>query len=95
MPRRPSFAWAAAATKAKDWPGGSTFVLADVCASGLPAATADFVWGEDAWCYVVDKPRLVAEAARLVKPGGTIAFTDWVEGPAGFPTPRPRAFCGL
>jgi SAM-dependent methyltransferase len=59
------------------------FVLADACATGLPAAAADFIWGEDAWCYVVDKPRLIAEAARLVKPGGTIAFTDWVEGPAG------------
>ena len=60
-----------------------TFTLADVCDSGLPSASADFVWGEDAWCYVVDKPRLVAEAARLVKPGGAIAFTDWIEGPAG------------
>lgn len=60
-----------------------TFTLADVCASGLPLASADFVWGEDAWCYVVDKPKLIAEAARLVKPGGLIAFTDWVEGPVG------------
>lgn len=59
------------------------FTLADVCASGLPTACADFVWGEDAWCYVEDKARLIAEAARLVKPGGIIAFTDWVEGPAG------------
>jgi ubiquinone/menaquinone biosynthesis C-methylase UbiE len=59
------------------------FTLANVCATGLPAASADFVWGEDAWCYVVDKPALIAEAARLVKPGGLIAFTDWVEGPAG------------
>jgi len=60
-----------------------TFVLANVTDSGLPDGGADFVWGEDAWCYVVDKPKLVAEAARLVKPGGTICFTDWVEGPAG------------
>jgi SAM-dependent methyltransferase len=59
------------------------FVLADVCDSGLPDGAADFVWGEDAWCYVVDKPKLIAEAARLVKPGGTVAFTDWVEGSAG------------
>jgi SAM-dependent methyltransferase len=58
------------------------FTLANVCASGLPGGKADFVWGEDAWCYVADKPRLIAEAARLVKPGGVIAFTDWVEGPA-------------
>jgi SAM-dependent methyltransferase len=57
------------------------FVLADVCNSGLPSKSVDFVWGEDAWCYVVDKERLIVEAARLVKPGGTIAFTDWIEGP--------------
>ena len=56
------------------------YKLADVCATGLPADSVDFVWGEDAWCYVVDKPALIAEAARLVKPGGTIAFTDWIEG---------------
>ena len=60
-----------------------SFVVADVCESGLPDASADFVWGEDAWCYVVDKPRMIAEAARLVRPGGTIAFTDWVEGTSG------------
>ncbi|MEN6495557.1 MAG: methyltransferase domain-containing protein [Thermoguttaceae bacterium] len=57
------------------------FTLADVCDTGLPAASVDFVWGEDAWCYVVDKKGLTAEAARLVRPGGLIAFTDWIEGP--------------
>jgi ubiquinone/menaquinone biosynthesis C-methylase UbiE len=56
------------------------FALADVCASGGPAGEFDFVWGEDAWCYVVDKRQLIREAVRLLKPGGTIAFTDWVEG---------------
>ena len=39
------------------------------------------MWGEDAWCYVGDKPRLIAEAARITRHGGTIAFTDWVAGP--------------
>ncbi|MCZ6782134.1 MAG: class I SAM-dependent methyltransferase, partial [Proteobacteria bacterium] len=56
---------------------------ADACASGLPDGEADFVWGEDAWCYVPDKEKLVAEAGRLLRPGGTVAFTDWVEGPTG------------
>lgn len=56
------------------------FVHADVTHSGLPTGCADFVWAEDAWCYVVDKPALIREAARVVKPGGTIAFTDWVLG---------------
>jgi SAM-dependent methyltransferase len=59
------------------------FTLADVCDSGLQDAGADFVWGEDAWCYVVDKEKLISEAARLVKPGGIIAFTDWIEGSVG------------
>ena len=59
------------------------FTLADVCESGLADASADFVWGEDAWCYVVDKKKLISEAARIVKQGGTIAFTDWIEGKAG------------
>lgn len=59
------------------------FTLADVCESGLADTSADFIWGEDAWCYVVDKEKLIAEASRVVKPGGTIAFTDWIEGKAG------------
>jgi SAM-dependent methyltransferase len=56
------------------------FVEADACASGLAEAGFDFVWGEDAWCYVEDKRALIAEAARLVKVGGIIAFTDWMNG---------------
>jgi ubiquinone/menaquinone biosynthesis C-methylase UbiE len=62
--------------------GKISFVLADVCESFLESESADFVWGEDAWCYVVDKEKLITEAARIVKPGGVIAFTDWVEGQA-------------
>ncbi|HBF34503.1 TPA: hypothetical protein DDW35_08055 [Candidatus Sumerlaeota bacterium] len=57
------------------------FVLGNACATGLYPASKNFVWGEDAWCYVEDKTQLIAEAARLVKSGGTIAFTDWVTGP--------------
>jgi len=64
------------------------FVLADACFSGLPSGAADFVWSEDAWCYVADKERLVTEAARIARPGGKIAFTDWVEGPVGLSDPE-------
>lgn len=60
-----------------------SFVEANVCATGLPAGQFDFVWGEDAWCYVEDKAGLITEAARIIKPLGKIAFTDWMEGPAG------------
>ncbi|UCE75121.1 MAG: methyltransferase domain-containing protein [Methanomassiliicoccales archaeon] len=39
----------------------------------------DVVWGQDAWCYVTDKKKLIAEASRVIKSGGTIAFTDWIQ----------------
>ncbi len=76
-------AMTALGVRRRDEEGLSTqiaFVNADVCDSGLPTESADFVWGEDAWCYVKDKPKLIAEAVRLTKRGGTVAFTDWVEG---------------
>ena len=60
-----------------------TMLVGDATNTQLDDGSADFVWGEDAWCYVVDKAALVTEAVRLTKPGGTIAFTDWIEGPAG------------
>ena len=68
------------------------FTLADVTDSGLPDGEADFVWGEDAWCYVVDKAKLISEAVRLIKTGGTIAFTDWVEGPTGLSEDEAKRF---
>jgi SAM-dependent methyltransferase len=72
-----------------------SFVQANACATGLPAGQFDFVWGEDAWCYVEDKAALVAEAARLIKPGGKIAFTDWMEGPAGLTVDEAARFLGF
>jgi SAM-dependent methyltransferase len=71
------------------------FVSADVCESGLPTESADFVWGEDAWCYVADKPKLIAEAARIVRRGGVVAFTDWVEGPAELRNDEASRFLGM
>lgn len=71
------------------------FIHADACHSGLPSARADFVWSEDAWCYVADKPRLIAEAAHIVRPGGVITFTDWVEGPAGLTEAEAQRFLGM
>jgi SAM-dependent methyltransferase len=72
--------------------GKIEFTLAEATRTGLPAGQTDFVWGEDAWCYVADKAALIAEAARLVKPGGTIAFTDWIEGPAGLSDAQAERF---
>ena len=57
------------------------FVLGDATDTGLPDAEFDFVWRENAWCYVEDKAKLIGEATRVVRPGGKVAFTDWVAGP--------------
>jgi hypothetical protein len=35
--------------------------------------------GENAWCYVVDQAKLIAEATLLAKPGGLIVFTELPE----------------
>jgi ubiquinone/menaquinone biosynthesis C-methylase UbiE len=69
-----------------------SFTLADVCDTGLAESSVDFVWGEDGWCYVKDKPALINEAVRLVRAGGTLAFTDWIEGPAGLSDPEAERF---
>ncbi len=57
--------------------------LGDVTSIPYPDGRFDGVWGEDAWCYVEDKAKLIEEAARVLRPGGTIAFTDWMIGPSG------------
>jgi ubiquinone/menaquinone biosynthesis C-methylase UbiE len=72
-----------------------SFVEGNACATGLPSGQFDFVWGEDAWCYVEDKAKLIDEAIRLVKPQGKIAFTDWMEGPAGLTNAEAARFLGF
>jgi SAM-dependent methyltransferase len=56
-----------------------TFHLGNALAMPFASETFDVVWGQDAWCYVTDKEQLIRECARLVKPGGILAFTDWLE----------------
>ncbi|MFX1521676.1 MAG: class I SAM-dependent methyltransferase [Promethearchaeota archaeon] len=43
------------------------------------AKTFDVVWGQDAWCYVTDKDKLISEVYRVLKLEGIIAFTDWIQ----------------
>ena len=59
--------------------GKVSFRLGDALEMPFGEAAFDVVWGQDAWCYVTDKERLIRECARVVKPGGVVAFTDWIE----------------
>ncbi len=58
----------------------------------MPFADASFevVLGQEAFCHVPDKPRLIAECARVVRPGGVVAFTDILRRPALTPAAEAR-----
>ena len=44
----------------------------------LEANSIDVVVSQEALLHVPDKKRVLAEAYRILKPGGRIVFTDWV-----------------
>ena len=49
-------------------------------AAAMPFESHAFsmIWGQDAWCHVPDRDALFAECARVLEPGGAIAFSDWL-----------------
>jgi SAM-dependent methyltransferase len=47
----------------------------------FPSASFDVVFTKDAWLHVVDKPALLRDVHRVLKPGGRLAAGDWMKGP--------------
>ncbi len=54
------------------------FRQGDAQAMPFAAASFDVAISQEAWLHVPDKRQVVAECARVVRPGGRLAFTDLV-----------------
>ena len=52
------------------------FVHGDATAMPLPDSRYDVLIGQESWLHIPDKAALIRQCARVVKPAGTIAFTD-------------------
>lgn len=49
----------------------------------FPAGEFDVVWSQHSTMNIPDKPRLYAQARRVLRPGGRLALHEIVGGPAG------------
>lgn len=53
------------------------FQVGDLAATGLPDASCDAVISLDVLLFVQDKAAAAREIARILRPGGRLAFTTW------------------
>lgn len=80
---------------AEDWTqesaaaGRIRFEFADYHALPYEDASFDVYWCQDSLLFSTDRPRALAEAARVVRPGGTVAISDLVV--VGVPAPGAAA----
>jgi len=65
--------------------GRVRFQVGDLADTGLPDACCDAVISLDVLMFVADKPAAAREIARILRPGGRLAFTtwEWIAQPAG------------
>jgi ubiquinone/menaquinone biosynthesis C-methylase UbiE len=66
-------------TKTQPFAHKISYKLGNALDMPFKAANFDVVWGQDAWCYITDKEKLINETYRVLKPSGRIAFTDWIQ----------------
>ena len=67
-------------TKMVGLEGKVSFHLANALSTALPSAEFDSLISQEAFCHIPNKPELLTECVRILKPGGLIAFTDVLEG---------------
>jgi sarcosine/dimethylglycine N-methyltransferase len=86
---RSQLAIAADWTRNAEGAGRIRYEFADYHALPFPAASFDVYWCQDSLLFSTDKPRALAEAARVVRPGGVIAISDLTV--VGIPAPDAAA----
>lgn len=68
--------WARELTRKADLDDRIRFADADFHELPYPAASFDQYWSQEAFLHAVDKAQVVAEAYRVLRPGGRLVFTD-------------------
>lgn len=75
-----------AATELSRWVGLqdlTTFRQGSALALPFPDASFDRVWTQNVQMNIPDKAHFYGEIARVLKPGGKLAFSDILQGPGG------------
>ena len=67
-----------------------SFYRANALSTTLPSDEFDALIAQEAFCHIPNKPQLLTECVRLLKPGGLIAFTDILATPSMTTTVRKR-----
>jgi tocopherol O-methyltransferase len=67
-------------------PGLARFLCADYTWAALASATFDVVWSIESVCHASDKAALLAEAYRLLRPGGRLVIADRFRSGRPLPT---------
>ena len=55
-----------------------SFELGDATHMPFDDAVFSMLWSQDAWCHIDERDALMSECARVLEPGGSIVFADWL-----------------